>query len=226
MNEYTDILSQARLFRSMEPEEIGAVLGCLSARKENYQKGERIFNAGDITDSLGLILTGSVNLVKEDYWGNRLIFSSMEQGQLFGESYACLPREPLEVSIVSAADCEVLFLDLEHALSACSCACGFHRRLIRNLMTILAKHNLNLTRKVQHMGQKTTREKLLAYLWSISQKEQSQEFDIPYNRQELADYLAVDRSAMSAELSRMKTEGLLEFHKNHFRLTEHSMEDF
>ena len=137
-----------------------------------------------------------------------------------------MQKEPLEVSIVSATDSQVLFLDLEHALSVCTCACGCHTRLIRNLMTILAKHNLNLTRKVQHMGQKTTREKLLAYLWSISQKEQSEEFDIPYNRQELADYLAVDRSAMSAELSRMKAEGLVEFHKNHFRLTEHSMEDF
>ena len=217
------LLQKSPLFDGITTEEIERLLHCLGGRIKRYAKGDFIFHAGTVLRQIGLVVSGKV---QEDYWGNRLIFSSMEQGQLFGESYACLPREPLEVSIVSAADCEVLFLDLEHALSACSCACGFHRRLIRNLMTILAKHNLNLTRKVQHMGQKTTREKLLAYLWSISQKEQSQEFDIPYNRQELADYLAVDRSAMSAELSRMKTEGLLEFHKNHFRLTEHSMEDF
>ncbi len=220
------LLQKSPLFDGITTEEIERLLHCLGGRIKRYAKGDFIFHAGTVLRQIGLVVSGKVQVVKEDYWGNRLIFSSMEQGQLFGESYACLPREPLEVSIVSAADCEVLFLDLEHALSACSCACGFHRRLIRNLMTILAKHNLNLTRKVQHMGQKTTREKLLAYLWSISQKEQSQEFDIPYNRQELADYLAVDRSAMSAELSRMKTEGLLEFHKNHFRLTEHSMEDF
>lgn len=220
------LLQKSPLFDGITTEEIERLLHCLGGRIKRYAKGDFIFHAGTVLRQIGLVVSGKVQVVKEDYWGNRLIFSSMEQGQLFGESYACLPREPLEVSIVSAADCEVLFLDLEHALSVCSCACGFHRRLIRNLMTILAKHNLNLTRKVQHMGQKTTREKLLAYLWSISQKEQSQEFDIPYNRQELADYLAVDRSAMSAELSRMKTEGLLEFHKNHFRLTEHSMEDF
>ncbi len=220
------LLQKSPLFDGITTEEIERLLHCLGGRIKRYAKGDFIFHAGTVLRQIGLVVSGKVQVVKEDYWGNRLIFSSMEQGQLFGESYACLPREPLEVSIVSAADCEVLFLDLEHALSVCSCACGFHTRLIRNLMTILAKHNLNLTRKVQHMGQKTTREKLLAYLWSISQKEQSQEFDIPYNRQELADYLAVDRSAMSAELSRMKTEGLLEFHKNHFRLTEHSMEDF
>lgn len=220
------LLQKSPLFDGITTEEIERLLHCLGGRIKRYAKGDFIFHAGTVLRQIGLVVSGKVQVVKEDYWGNRLIFSNMEQGQLFGESYACLPREPLEVSIVSAADCEVLFLDLEHALSACSCACGFHTRLIRNLMTILAKHNLNLTRKVQHMGQKTTREKLLAYLWSISQKEQSQEFDIPYNRQELADYLAVDRSAMSAELSRMKTEGLLEFHKNHFRLTEHSMEDF
>lgn len=220
------LLQKSPLFDGITTEEIERLLHCLGGRIKRYAKGDFIFHAGTVLRQIGLVVSGKVQVVKEDYWGNRLIFSSMEQGQLFGESYACLPREPLEVSIVSAADCEVLFLDLEHAISVCSCACGFHRRLIRNLMTILAKHNLNLTRKVQHMGQKTTREKLLAYLWSISQKEQSQEFDIPYNRQELADYLAVDRSAMSAELSRMKTEGLLEFHKNHFRLTEHSMEDF
>ena len=220
------LLQKSPLFDGITTEEIERLLHCLGGRIKRYAKGDFIFHAGTVLRQIGLVVSGKVQVVKEDYWGNRLIFSSMEQGQLFGESYACLPREPLEVSIVSAADCEVLFLDLEHAISVCSCACGFHTRLIRNLMTILAKHNLNLTRKVQHMGQKTTREKLLAYLWSISQKEQSQEFDIPYNRQELADYLAVDRSAMSAELSRMKTEGLLEFHKNHFRLTEHSMEDF
>ena len=220
------LLQKSPLFDGITTEEIERLLHCLGGRIKHYAKGDFIFHAGTVLRQIGLVVSGKVQVVKEDYWGNRLIFSSMEQGQLFGESYACLPREPLEVSIVSAADCEVLFLDLEHALSVCSCACGFHTRLIRNLMTILAKHNLNLTRKVQHMGQKTTREKLLAYLWSISQKEQSQEFDIPYNRQELADYLAVDRSAMSAELSRMKTEGLLEFHKNHFRLTEYSMEDF
>lgn len=220
------LLQKSPLFDGITTEEIERLLHCLGGRIKRYAKGDFIFHAGTVLRQIGLVVSGKVQVVKEDYWGNRLIFSSMEQGQLFGESYACLPREPLEVSIVSAADCEVLFLDLEHALSVCSCACGFHTRLIRNLMTILAKHNLNLTRKVQHMGQKTTREKLLAYLWSISQKEQSQEFDIPYNRQELADYLAVDRSAMSAELSRMKTEGLLEFHKNHFRLTEYSMEDF
>lgn len=220
------LLQKSPLFDGITTEEIERLLHCLGGRVKRYAKGDFIFHTGAVLRQIGLVVSGKVQVVKEDYWGNRLIFSSMEQGQLFGESYACLPREPLEVSIVSAADCEVLFLDLEHALSVCSCACGFHTRLIRNLMTILAKHNLNLTRKVQHMGQKTTREKLLAYLWSISQKEQSQEFDIPYNRQELADYLAVDRSAMSAELSRMKAEGLLEFHKNHFRLTEHSMEDF
>ena len=220
------LLQKSPLFDGITTEEIERLLHCLGGRIKRYAKGDFIFHAGTVLRQIGLVVSGKVQVVKEDYWGNRLIFSSMEQGQLFGESYACLPREPLEVSIVSAADCEVLFLDLEHAISVCSCACGFHMRLIRNLMTILAKHNLNLTRKVQHMGQKTTREKLLAYLWSISQKEQSQEFDIPYNRQELADYLAVDRSAMSAELSRMKTEGILEFNKNHFRLTEHSMEDF
>ena len=220
------LLQKSPLFAGITPEEIERLLHCLGGRVKSYGKGDFIFHAGAVLHQIGLVISGKVQVVKEDYWGNRLIFSSMEQGQLFGESYACLQKEPLEVSIVSATDSQVLFLDLEHALSVCTCACGFHTRLIRNLMTILAKHNLNLTRKVQHLGQKTTREKLLAYLWSISQKEQSEEFDIPYNRQELADYLAVDRSAMSAELSRMKAEGLVEFHKNHFRLTEHSMEDF
>lgn len=220
------LLKKSPLFEQITPQEIERLLHCLGGRVKRYEKGDFIFHAGAVLRQIGLVITGKVQIVKEDYWGNRLIFSSIEQGQLFGESYACLQKEPLEVSIISATDAEVLFLDLEHALTVCNCACGFHTRLIRNLMTILAKHNLNLTRKVQHMGQKTTREKLLAYLWSISQKEQSQEFDIPYNRQELADYLAVDRSAMSAELSRMKAQGLVDFHRNHFRLTEHPMESF
>ena len=218
MNEYTDILSQARLFRSMEPEEIGAVLGCLSARKENYQKGERIFNAGDITDSLGLILTGSVNLVKEDYWGNRNIIAKLGALETFGEVYACMNRQPLNVTVQAASDTCLFFFNVHRILVTCSSACHFHTRLIQNLLEEIASKAFLLTQKIDHTSKRSTREKLLSYLSEQALQQGSASFNIPFNRQELADYLFVERSAMSAELSRMRQDGLIEYHKNHFTM--------
>ena len=151
--------------------------------------------------------------------GNRNIISKVLPAQIFAESFACTPGSHLYVSIVAEEPCKILLLNLKRVLHTCSSSCVFHHIIIRNLLSEIAKKNIQLNEKLIHMAQRTTREKLLSYLSAERNRHNSTVFDIPYNRQQLADYLSVDRSAMSNELCKMRDEGLIEFNKNHFILT-------
>ena len=206
------------LFDGIKEDDRSEMLKCLNAKKKQYKKGSTVLGRGGRTSEMGMVLEGSVHMVKDDFWGNRSILGQASPGQMFGEVYACLPRQGLEVDVIAAEDTEGLFLGVKRILTVCSSACSFHTRLIRNLLTILAEKNLMLTHKMEHMAQKSTRDKVLSYLSLEAEKQGGPEFAIPFNRQQLADYLSVDRSAMSRELSRMKAEGLLDYHRNRFRL--------
>ena len=206
------------LFAGISSKELETLLQCLQGGKKEYKRGETVFCRGEPVFSMGLVLRGSVSIIQEDYWGNRQIMARIEEGELFGESYACLEGEPLMVDAIADRDAEILFLNMKKVLEPCQSACSFHNRLIRNLLSILAAKNLTLTQKIDHMGKRTIREKVLAYLSFQSEKRGERTFAIPFNRQQLADYLAVDRSALSAELSRMQQEGVIAFHKNTFSL--------
>ncbi len=214
------ILKKSPLFRGIEEKEISSMLSCLSAREKNFQKGVFIFRSGEKIHRIGLVLSGAVHIVKEDFWGNRTIIGEASCGNLFGEAYACAQSGTIEVSAVAAENCSILFLDIFRVMNVCTSACDFHSRLIRNLLSVLSEKNLMLTKKMEHMAKKTTREKLLSYLSDQSLKCASPSFEIPFNRQQLAEYLAVDRSAMSNELSKLQKEGYLTFQKNHFHLKE------
>lgn len=218
MEKYLTLLSNTTLFTGIEKEDISSMLNCLSAHITTYPKDAFILHTGNTIQEVGMILTGSAFIIKEDFWGNRSILSEVSSGFLFAETYACIGTIPLEVSVIASSDCEVLFLDFHKILTTCSSACQFHTMLIHNLLTTLAQKNLNLTRKLEHISQKTTRDKLLSYLSAESQKAQSSSFSIPFNRQQLADYLSVDRSAMSNELGKLKKEGILTYKKNTFSL--------
>lgn len=218
MEQYISTLAQTKLFSGMTEEEISAMLSCLSAVTKTYAKGEYIFRSGECISSMALLLSGCAHIQQEDYWGNLSILSEVSQGEIFGEVYACLGSEEMRNNVVAVQSSTVLFLDINRVLTVCPSACEFHSRLIQNLLSVLAQKNLILTRKITHMSQRTTREKLLSYLSEQSAKAGSAVFDIPFNRQQLADYLSVDRSAMSAELGRMRDEGLLRFNRNHFEL--------
>lgn len=220
MTEYIPIIKKSVLFYGMEEQEISPMLSCLSAVLKSFKKGEFIYRSGEGIASMGLVLRGSVHIIEEDFWGNRTILSEVSPGQLFGDAYACMPSVELEVSALAASDVDILFLDVQKIVTVCTSACEFHTRLIRNLLSVLSEKNLLLTRKIKHMAKRTTREKLLSYLSEESLKHKCPTFDIPFNRQQLADYLCVDRSAMSNELSKLKEEGILTFEKNRFRLFE------
>ena len=193
------------------------MLPCLGASPRRFARGERILRAGEPTRYMGLVLTGSVLVEHTDLQGAVTLLGRAEPGDLFAEAYACLGGEPLEVAVLAAADAEVLFLNSVQALS---CARPGAAEFTRNLLTILAGRNLTLTRKIGHMARRTTRDKLLSYLSAQAMQAGGPEFDIPLDRQQLADYLAVDRSAMSTALGKLRDEGVLTFQKNHFHLLQ------
>lgn len=219
MEEYFEAIRTSRLFRGMDSEEIRSMLTCLGARRAQYDRGEYLMREGGKTRMVGLVLHGRALIIREDFWGNRSILAGVEPGELYAESFA-VSGERLAVDVVAAEKLSVMQMDIERVARGCSMACEFHARLIMNLMEVMAEKNLQLTGKLTHMAQRTTREKLLSYLSSSSRAAGSATFEIPFDRQQLADYLSVDRSAMSTELGKLKAEGLVAFEKNRFTLME------
>lgn len=218
MRKYLNILKNAGLFRGIEENELESMLKCLSAVTRDYRRGECVFRRGELVPGVALLLEGSVHIQKEDFWGNLSILNEISKGDLFGEVYACLGNEVMLHNAVAVKPSTVLFLDINRILTTCSSDCRFHGQLIQNLLFVMASKNKMLAQKLEHMSQRTTREKLLSYLSEQSQKAGSPSFEIPFNRQQLADFLSVDRSAMSNELCKMRDEGMLEFERNHFKL--------
>ena len=218
MKDFLPIIRSSQLFSGVSEEELTAMLSCLGARKESFPKDTFLMRAGDAAASVGLVLSGSVLIVQEDIWGNRNILSRSGTGQTFAAAYACAPGSVLNVGVCAETPVEALFLDVKRVLNVCPSACAHHSRIIRNLIGELAEKNLRFGEKLTHMGQRTTRAKLMSYFSAEAQRLGSYEFDIPFSRQQLADYLAVERSGLSLELGKMRSEGLLDFHKSHFIL--------
>ena len=218
MEKYLGVLKKVNLFEGIEPSDIKPLLSCLSASVAGYAKRQMIFVEGDSVDKVGIVLSGQVQVIKEDFYGNRNIVAVLNEGALFGETFVCADVRTLPVSVYAVTDCEILFVDYRRLITTCSNTCSFHQRLIFNMLRILANKNIGLTQKIEYISKRTTREKLLAYLSAESKRAKSNSITIPVNRQELADYLSVDRSAMSAELGRLRDEGILNFNKNWFEL--------
>lgn len=205
------------LFRGMTDAEMDAALPYLSARKRVYDKGALILRSGEVTRDLGLVLRGSVTIESNDLWGNRTILSHVGEGQFFAETYALLPDEPLLVDVCANEDCEILFLRVG-ALASLSPTEPWAARLARNLLLISAHKNLHLSGRSFHTASKTIRGRVLSYLNTAALRAGKNEFTIPFDRQQLADYLNVERTALSKELGKMRKEGIITCHKNHFRL--------
>ena len=218
MKEFFPVLHTAALFSGISDDELSAMLSCLGARIDTFPKGSRLLRAGEAAEEVGLVLAGSALVVQEDIWGNRSILSKLGPGQTFAEVFACAKDSVLNVSVDAESAVTVMFLRVKRVLSVCPSACTYHGRIIRNLLGELAEKDLRLNEKLTHMGQRTTRAKLMSYFSAEAQRRGSYEFDIPFSRQQLADYLGVERSGLSLELGKMRHEGLLDFHKSHFLL--------
>ena len=218
MNHYFAILQDCPLFAEIAPEDLGPLLDCLGAQKKTFRKGQRILSEGDPARYVGIVLEGCVQIEKLDYYGNRSILTQALTADVFAESFACARAAKMPVSAVATEDTVAMLIDCGRITTGCSNACGFHSRLIANLLQIVAKRNLQLSQKIEITAKRTTREKLMAYLLSCAKLSGSESFTIPFDRQALADYLQVERSAMSAEIGKLRKEGVLESKKNHFRL--------
>lgn len=214
---YSEIIKNSALFKNVSEPELLQLLRCLNARLREYEAGEYIFGSREVTENIGLCCSGTVHIVDEDFWGNRTIVTGACEGELFAVSFA-LAGTKTGFSAVAAEKSEVLLLNAPRAGAICVNACEGHKKLMSNLLSVLSADNLKLSGKIGHLSKRTTREKLLSYLMAESARVSSDSVDIPFNRQQLADYLAVDRSAMSSELSRMQRDGIISFKGNHFTL--------
>jgi len=219
MSDYIEILENNNLFKNISRDEIIHMLNCIPNHTSSYKEGEYIFRVGDTVSNVYVVLKGSVQLEHTDYWGNFNIISVFTKGSMFGESFAFLEgNREVSLSVKTTEDTVIMALDSYKILTMCTNACLFHNKLIRNLVSIMSNKNTLLNKKMMYLSERSIKSKLLAYLSDCQRKEKSSKFSIKYNRQELADFLSVDRSAMSKELSKLKKEGILDYHKNHFEL--------
>lgn len=218
MKRYIPILKNTQLFSGASDEDIEAMLGCLQARLCTYKKGEYVLHEGERIERLMMLVKGELHIQRDDYWGNRSIISMVGVGEMFGEAYAAPESGPLMNDVLAVEDSAVIFLDIGKLLTVCPNGCKFHAMAVKNLFFAISEKNRKLVRKLGYMSRRTTREKLIAYLSEEAKRQNSGAFSIPFNRQQLADFLSVDRSAMSNELCRLRDEGLIEFEKNRFRL--------
>lgn len=218
MEEFVPVLKRTKLFSGVGDEDISAMLSCLGARLNRYKKGEYVLRQGEHLSDILVLAKGSLHIQRDDYWGNRSILGNISEGEIFGEAYIAPESGALLNDVIAIEDSSVFFFDVRRVITTCSSACRFHTIVVQNLFFAVSDKNRGLVQKLDYMSRRTTREKLISYLSEEAKKQNSAEFTIPFNRQQLADYLAVDRSAMSNELGKMRDEGLLEFQKNRFRL--------
>ena len=218
MEQFLQQLHEMELFGKIEKGQIGAMLQCLGAVAKDYAKGEFIFLEGESLDSVGVVMSGSVQMIKEDVWGQKSILLSLDRGAVFGESFVCGNRAGSTVSFQAATDCRILLMNFHKVLRTCGSSCVFHHRLVENMVTLLAQKNIQLMDKMEVISKKTIRGRILVWLSQQVQRQGSRRFVSPMGRLELADYLCVDRSALTRELGRMQEEGLVAVDKNVFEV--------
>lgn len=218
MKNYIPALKKCGLFEEIEEENLTAMLDCLGAKVFSVKKDMTIFCEGTPAKYIGLILSGAVQMVQDDFYGNRSIVTSIGENGLFGESFACAGITSLPVSFIASRDCEIMLIDCKRITNTCCNACSFHKQVIFNLLHLVARKNLDFHQKIEITSKRSTKEKLMTYLLSVAKQTGSSSFTIPYDRQALADYLGVERSAMSAEIGKLRKEGIIECQKSHFTI--------
>ena len=218
MEKYIPILAKTKLFAGVNEAEIGAMLSCLQAKMKTYKKGEYVFHQGEKLDTITVLVEGCLHIQRDDYWGNRSIINMVSEGEMFGEAYVAPESGALMNDVLAIEDSTVIFFDVRRIITVCPTACRFHSMVVQNLFFAISEKNRKLVQKLGHMAKRSTREKLMSYLSEEAKRQGSSVVTIPFNRQQLADFLSVDRSAMSNELGKMRDDGLIKFEKNRFTL--------
>lgn len=218
MKQFIPILKKTKLFSGVGDDEIYSMLSCLGASLCVYKKGDFVLRQGELLNSILVLAEGNLHIQSDDYWGNRSILGEISAGEMFGEAYAAPESGALMNDVVAVTDSAVVYFDVNRILTTCSSACRFHAIVVQNLFFAISEKNRKLVQKLGLLSKRTTREKLISYLSEQAKKQNSASFSIPFNRQQLADFLSVDRSAMSNELCKMRDEGMIRFEKNRFIL--------
>lgn len=218
MKNYIEVLKRTQLFSGVNEDEISAMISCLQAKLLFFQKGDYVFREGERIENITVLVKGKLLVQSIDYWGNRNIVNVIRVGEMFGEAYVAPESGSLLNDVIAEEDSAVIFFDVRKILTICPTACRFHSMVIQNLFFAISEKNRKLVQKIGHMSKRSTQAKLLSYLSEEAKRQNSSHFTIPFSRQQLADFLCVDRSAMSNELCKMRDEGLLQFDKNQFTL--------
>ncbi|NLK36880.1 MAG: Crp/Fnr family transcriptional regulator [Epulopiscium sp.] len=215
-----EIISEVHspLFAGIQTQDLKAMLGCIGYRIGIFGKGEIIAFEEENVKHIGIVISGAVDMIKEDLWGNKTMLVRMRKDELFGETFACGEDNLSVVTFIVSEDAKILFMPFDRVMHSCTMACVFHHRLIENMVHIIANKNRDIMRKVEVISKKTLREKILAYLSIQAQIQKSRYFEIPLGRVELAEYLCADRSALTRELAKMKDDGIIDYNKNCFRI--------
>lgn len=214
MQKYIEILKNNKLFEGISEKDIVSIINCLDMKTVIYNKGSTVYRIGDKVKCINIVAEGAVHIIKEDYWGNQSILTEISTGELFAETFALLKDKTIQVNVMAVKKSVIIELNIDNVINLCNNSCSFHKKIVQNLLFVLASKNYMLTNKVEAMAQRSIRNKVMTYL----SQQKSSSFDIPFNRQQLADYLAVDRSALSKEIAKLKAEGIIDYHKNHFEL--------
>lgn len=218
MKNYFEVLRQCQLFHETTDENLMAMLECLDARIAAFHKKKTILAEGEPARYIGIVLSGEAQVIRVDYFGNRSIVANVQPSEIFGESFACADVRAIPVDVIATEDTEVMLIDCLRILRYCSKSCEFHRQMIYNLMKIVAKKNLLFHQKIEITSKRSTKEKLMAYLLLQAKKNKSSSFEIPFSRQELADYLEVERTGLSAEISKLCRQGVITANKRRFQI--------
>jgi len=218
VKKYLEILKKCPLFLGIEEDKLLKMLDCLGARVDSYDKKYTVFSEGTPAKYLGIVLSGAVQVIQIDYYGNRSILTEVKPSGLFGEAFACAEISSIPVTVIASEPSEIMLLNCSHILHTCHNNCGFHQQLIFNLMKDLATKTITFHQRIEVTSKRTTREKLLTYLALEAKRAGKNSFEIDFDRQELADYLEVERSGLSAEIGKLKREGIIDNKKNYFKL--------
>lgn len=218
MQKYFEILRKCSLFNEIEDIDLTSLLGCLDAKIKTYDKKETVVAEGAPAKYIGIVLSGSAQIVQIDFFGNRSILSVLEPSDIFAESFACAEVQSIPINVIASEQCVIMLIDAQRIIHSCSNACNFHQQMIFNLLKNMANKNISFHQKIEITSKRSTREKLMAYLMLQAKKANSTRFHIPFDRQTLADYLEVDRSGLSAEISKLRKEGVIKNQLNYFEL--------
>lgn len=216
MNKFFDVIQRSLLFDGIDRQHVASILGCVSASRTQYGKGDIVILSGDPVGLVGLLLSGSLKIVKQHQDGQVSMLTQLQAADIFAEVFACAHVSHSPVTVQASQPAEVLWMDYQKIITVCPSGCPFHNKLIENLLRLIARKSLILSQKINILSKRTTREKLFAF-FEMHQASDSK-FTIPYNREELSHYLCVDRSAMSKELCRMRDEGLIRFDRYEFEI--------